>query len=62
MTSFYPAESEPSSTNLNTEISSDGAGSRVSRVGGAQHDTTSLDSIKTLPHHGYHGAAATKFY
>ena len=62
MTSFYPAESDATRTNLNTEISSDGAGSRVSRVGGAQHDTTSLDSIETLPDHGHHWAAATKFY
>merc|ERR1712020_792117 len=43
--------------NLNTEISSDGAGSRVGRVGGSQHDATSLDSIETLPDHGHHWAA-----
>ena len=49
-------------TNLNTEISSDGAGGRVGRVGGSQHDTTSLDSIEPLPDHGHHWAAATNFY
>ena len=62
MTSFYPTETGLISTNLNTEVSSDGAGSGVSRVGGSQHDTTSLDSIETLPHHGNHGAAGTNFY
>ena len=62
MTSFYPTEAGLISTNLNTEVSSDGAGSGVSRVGGSQHDTTSLDSIETLPHHGNHGAAGTNFY
>ena len=50
-------------TYLDTEISSDGSGSRVGWVGGSQHDTTSLDSIETLPHHGNHGAAERqKFY
>ena len=62
MTSFYPSELQLSPTDLNTEISSDGARSRVGRVGGSQHDTTSLDSIETLPDHGHHWAAATKFY
>ena len=60
MTSFYPTETGLISTNLNTEVSSDGAGGGVSRVGGSQHDTTSLDSIETLPHHGYHWPAGEK--
>ena len=42
---------------LNTEISPDGSWSRVSRVGGSQHNTASLDSIESLPDHGNHGAA-----
>ena len=62
MTSFYPTEAGLISTNLNTEVSSDGAGSGVGRVGGSQHDTTSLDSIEPLPDHGHHWAAATNFY
>ena len=50
-------EKEPVlSAHLDAEISSDGAGGRVSRVGGSQHDTTSLDSIETLPHHRNHRA------
>merc|ERR1719373_1046751 len=44
-------------SDLDTEISSDGAGGGVSRVGGSQHHTTSLDSVETLPHHRNHGAA-----
>ena len=47
-------------THLDTEISSDGAGGRVSRVGGSQHHTTSLDSVEALPHHRNHGAARSK--
>ena len=43
-------------TYLDTEITSDGARSGVSGVGGPQHDTTSLDSVETLPYHRKHGA------
>merc|ERR1719336_3244683 len=45
-------------TNLDTEITSDGARGGVSGVGGSQHDTTSLDSVETLPYHRQHGATS----
>lgn len=35
---------------FNTEISSDGAGFGVGRVGLSEHHSSSLDNIQTLPH------------
>ena len=59
MTSLYQT-GRAVQTHLDTEISSDGAGGGVSRVGGSQHHTTSLDSVETLPHHRNHGAAGKR--
>lgn len=42
--------------NLNTEVSSDGAGLAVSRVGLTQHHPPCLDRVESLPDHGHHGA------
>ena len=41
---------------LDAEVTSDGARSGVSGVGGSQHDSASLDSVETFPDHGKHGA------
>jgi len=43
-------------SNLDAEVTADGAGQGVSGVGGAEHLATGLDHIQTLPHHGHHGA------
>ena len=43
-------------SDLNAEVTADGAGQRVGGVGGAEHLATGLDHIQTLPHHGHHGA------
>ena len=43
--------------NLDTEVSSDGAWLAVSWVSLAQHHTSSLNGVQTLPHHADNGAA-----
>ena len=42
--------------NVDAEVTTDGAGGRVGGVGGAQHNTASLDGVVALPHHAAHGA------
>jgi len=40
---------------LNSEVTADGARSRVSGVGSTEHDTAGLDDVKTLPAHSNNG-------
>ena len=44
-------------SNLDTEVSSDGAWLAVSGVSFAQHNTSGLDGVQTLPHHADNRAA-----
>ena len=41
-------------TYLDTEIASDGSGSRLQGVGSTQHFSASRDSFLSFPHHAYH--------
>lgn len=42
-------------TDVEGEVTADGARGRVGGLGGTEHDTASLDGAHTLPHHAAHG-------
>ena len=44
------------SDDIDAEISSDGSGGGVRRLGGAEHDSSSLNGIVTLPAHSDDGS------
>eukprot|EP01084_Bolivina_argentea_P231847 390885_1 len=41
---------------VDREVTTDGTGERVGRVGGAEENATGLDDTLALPHHGDNGA------
>lgn len=45
-------------SDLDAQITPDGAGGRFGGVGGAEHDASGADGVEPLPHHGDYGARA----
>ena len=43
-------------TDVDAEVTADGAGERVGGLGGTEHHTASADGVVTLPDHGADGA------